>query len=320
MTASTLTPTPVLDALRLAAAYHGPVGERLYQAIATNYPESLQRRSAQLLAAAQASAEDLDGLLADAGFTDTRELRHRAAGETGRRLAEPDLNFTERAGRTSGRPALRRVLRREQENLAETLHALQSNGSLELAAQAILAGRRRWVFGDLKSTGYAALFATDLTAGLRDVHLIQPSSASALTALADAHATDTVIALSFRHYSQLTLRLMREFHGVGCTVITLTDDYASPVSRYSDHVLPINTGSESTTHSPTAVVAVGHILASLATAGAKGAARRAQRRSEAARRLQCYFETDTDQADATPADAAPADIEPADTEPEGSQL
>lgn len=287
-----LAPTPVLAALKLAAAYHGDVGERLYQAIAANYPGSLQRRSAQLLAAAQASAEDLDGLLVDAGFTDTRELRHRAATETGRRLAEPDLNFTERGGESSGRLALRRVLRREQENLAETLHALQSNGSLELAAQAILAGRRRWVFGDLKSTGYAALFHTDLTAGLRDVNLIHPNSASAVTALTDAHPSDTLVALSFRHYSQLTLRLVRGFHAIGCTVITLTDDYASPVSEYSDHVLPINTGSDSTTHSPTAVVAVGHILASLATAGAKGAARRAQRRSEAARELQCYFESD----------------------------
>jgi DNA-binding MurR/RpiR family transcriptional regulator len=288
-TVTTLAPTPVLDLLRLAAGYHGAVGARLYQAIAAGYPESLRRRSAQWLAEAGATAEDLDRLLADAGLTDARELRLRAAAETGQRLAEPDLNFTDRGG--EGRLALRRVLRREQENLAETLHALQSNGSLELAAQAILAGRRRWVFGDLKSTGYAALFATDLTAGLRDVALIEPNSAAAVTALTDAHRDDVLVALSFRHYSQLTLRLVREFHALGATVITLTDDYASPVSRYSQHVLPINTGSESTTHSPTAVVAVGHILASLATAGAKGASRRAERRRELSRSLRLWVET-----------------------------
>ena len=56
-------------------------------------------------------------------------------------------------------------------------------------------------------------------------------------------------------------------------------------------MLPINTGSESATHSPTAVVAVGHVLASLSAAGAKGATRRAQRRAEAARRLESYVDT-----------------------------
>jgi len=38
---STLGPTPVLTALRLASTFQGEVGERLYQAIAADYPESL---------------------------------------------------------------------------------------------------------------------------------------------------------------------------------------------------------------------------------------------------------------------------------------
>ena len=47
---STLAPTPVLTALRLASTFQGEVGERLYQAIAADYPESLLRRPAQLVA------------------------------------------------------------------------------------------------------------------------------------------------------------------------------------------------------------------------------------------------------------------------------
>ena len=292
---STLAPTPVLTALRLASTFQGEVGERLYQAIAADYPESLLRRPAQLVSAAGATAEDLDRLLVDAGFTGMRELRDRAGREAGRRLAEPDLNFTDRAGDAGGRPSLRRVLRHEQDNLAQTLHALQSNGALELAAQAVLTARHRWVFGDLKSTGYAALLATDLTAALREVSLVQPTSASAVTALTDAQPGDVLIAFSFRSYSRLTLRLAREFHVLGSCVIALTDAYSSPITAFADHVLPINTGSESATHSPTAVVAVGHILASLSAAGAKGAARRAQRRAEAARSLLSYVETEEDE-------------------------
>jgi DNA-binding MurR/RpiR family transcriptional regulator len=287
---TTLVPTPALAALRLASSYYGEVGERLYQTIATDFPESLERRPAQLLTAARATAEDLDLLLHAAGFTDTGELRYRAGKEANRKVAEPDLSFTSREGDTTDRSSLRRVLGHEQDNLAETLEALQSNGALELAARAILGSRRRWVFGDMKSIGYASLLATDLSLSLRDVTLIQPSPASAVTALLDAHPTDTLTAFSFRKYSQLTLRVAREFDELGATVIALTDDYASPICEFADHVLPINTGSESGTHSPTAVAAVGHILASLAAAGAKGATRRARRRNDVAAALQCYLE------------------------------
>jgi DNA-binding MurR/RpiR family transcriptional regulator len=289
---STLTPTPVLEALRLAAAYSGDVGWRLFSEIARDFPESLHRRTAQLLTAADATAEDLDRLLHDAGLTDANELRIRAGKESNRRLAEPDLLFTSRdSGQTGDRTPLGRTLHREQENLASTLDALKSNGALELAARAILTSRRRWIFGDLKSTGYAVLFSVDLAAALREVTLIQPSMAAAVMALTDAHPSDTLTVFSFRHYSQLTLRLAREFHTSGGTVVALTDSYTSPISQYADHVLPINTGSESATHSPTAVVAVGHILASLAGAGAKGAGRRSRRRAEVARALHSYAET-----------------------------
>ena len=296
---ATLAPTPVLAALKLAATFHGEVGARLYRVIATDFPESLQRRPAQLLAAAQATAEDLDRLLRDAGLTDTSELRRRAGKETNRRLVEPDLSLTNRDGDLGDRTMLRRVLSREQDNLADTLHALQSNGTFELASRAILGSRRRWVFGDLKSAGYASLFAVDLNSALRDVTLIQPTAAAAITALTDAHPADTLIAFSFRSYSVLTLRVAQEFHRVGGSVIALTDSYSSPICDFADHVVPINTRSESAMHSPTAVVAVGHVLASLAAAGAKGAARRSLRRSEISRSLQIYPEPTDEQTGTT---------------------
>lgn len=80
--------------------------------------------------------------------------------------------------------------------------------------------------------------------------------------------------------------MAREFHALGGTVVAITDGYDSPVCAYATHVLAVNTRSESRTHSPTAVTATGHLLASLAAAGyAKGAARRAQRRHALTRAL-----------------------------------
>jgi DNA-binding MurR/RpiR family transcriptional regulator len=286
--AVTLAPTPVLVSLQMASEFCDSAEVRLFEVLSNGFPDSLQRRSAQLLADADATPEDLQRLLRAAGFTDMADLRHQVGKQLGRRLASPDLLFTSRVGYTGERASLRSVLRREQDNLAQTLGTFQVNGALEMAAAAILASRRRWVIGDMKSMGYAALFASDLSTALRDVNLISPTSAAAITALSDAHSTDSLTAFSFRNYSMFTLGVASEFHRLGGTIIAVTDDYASPICDVADHVLAVTTGSDSATHSPTAVTAVGHILASLSGAGAKGASRRSRRLHELAEAMQCY--------------------------------
>lgn len=283
-----LAPTPVLTALRSAAPHCGDGAMRLFRVIEAGYPSSLERRPAQLLSEAQASAEDLDRLVAGAGFVDTDELRLRAVAEVDRRLAVPDLLFTQRDEDETSRQPLRPILRREQENLADTLQLLQANGSLELAARAVLGGSRRWVLGDMKSTGYAALLFSDLTLTLNRVSLIQPSSASVISALCDVHSTDVLVAYSFPRYSKLTLAAAKGFREAGATVVALTDNLTSPICAYAQHILPIHTNSPARAHSPTTVVCVGHLLASIATAGAKGATRRTQRREKFGTLVDCY--------------------------------
>ena len=294
--AVTLAPTPVLVSLQMASRFCDAVGDRLFRALANDFPDSLQRRSGQLLAEANATPEELELLLRAAGFTDMDDLRFQAGKQFGRRVTSPDLFFTHRSGPVGQRASLRTVLRREQDNLAQTLGTFQANGALELAAAAILGSRRRWVLGDMKSVGYAALFAADLATALRDVNLISPTAAETINALSDAHSSDSLIAFSFRHYSVLTLRVAKEFHQLGGTIIAVTDDYASPICEVAAHVLAVNTGSDSATHSPTAVTAVGHILASLSAAGAKGAMRRSRRRHELSTALECYPAVESDLA------------------------
>lgn len=288
MRASTLAPTPAAQTLEMASHHCGEVGVRLHRVLAADFPQSLQRRPAQILAEADATTEDLQTYLHSAGFSDLEELRHRVGKEVGRRLPEPDLLFTDRKQDRGQRSSLRQVLTREQDNLAQTFDALQTSGALELAANAILTSRHRWVIGDMKSAGYASLFATDLTAELRDVRLIQPTAADVVSAIADIQSKDTLTVFCFPNYSALTLRVAREYQARGAVVVAITDSYASPLSEYADHVLPVSTSSAAPTHSPTTVAAVGHILATLVAAGAKGATRRVQHRREIVSDLELY--------------------------------
>lgn len=293
-------PSPALRLLQDAAALLGQragaaASASLLGVIAEDYPRSLERRPAQLLRAAGASADQLDELLTAAGFAHFADLRRHAAREHGRPLAAPQLRFTYRGdGEGRDRAGLENTLRREQENLAETLRTLQSSGELELSARAILGSRRRWVFGDLKSRGYAQLFASDLTGALSRVSLVEPTAAAVLVAASDALPGDSLTVFCFRRYSRLTVRLARQFAELGATVIAVTDSEDSPVCAHATHTLRVVTRSDSPTHSPTAVTAIGHALATLTAAGAKGAARRIQQKRALAVAMD-WYEQDSDE-------------------------
>lgn len=294
-TAIPYPPSPVLDMLRTAAGLLDERAQALAEVISADFPRSLERRPAQLIRAAQARPDDLDRMLTAAGFADLADVRRQAAGEPGRRpryrYRRPDEHHAGRSDDDFARAdsnALEQALRREQDNLAQTLRALQGSGALELAAQAILSSRRRWVFGDLKSAGYAHLFAADLTAALNHVALIEPTAASVSAALGDAHRNDSLTVFCFRRYSRLSTRTVEQFHRLGVTVVLITDSGQCPVRDHADHLLQVLTRSDSAMHSPAAVTAVGHALAALSAAGAKGAARRARGRDAIAAAMDWY--------------------------------
>lgn len=280
----------MLHLLRDAAELLGGPSVALVDTMAVGYPRSLQRRPAQLLRSAHATPDDLDALLVAAGFADLDDVRRQAARENGTRLARHELRYTFRGDGVASRDraGLERTLRREQENLADTLRSLQRAGALELAARAVLSSRRRWVFGDLKSRGYAHLFAADLTAALSQVALVDPTAAAVAAALGDAHHLDSLTVFCFRRYSRLTVRVAEQFAAQGATVVAVTDSDESPVSAYADHVLRVVTRSDTDAHSPTAVTAIGHALAALVAAGAKGAARRSRQGQDLALAMDWY--------------------------------
>src|SRR5579875_989405 len=114
-------PTPALQLLRDAAARLAePSAAALVRALAGEYPRSLERRPAQLVRAAAATSADLERLLRAAGFADLDDVRRQAAAQHGVRLAATELRLTYRAEHAEpDRTGLDRILRREQENLAE---------------------------------------------------------------------------------------------------------------------------------------------------------------------------------------------------------
>jgi DNA-binding MurR/RpiR family transcriptional regulator len=206
-----------------------------------------------------------------------------------RQLTSPDERLQRRSTATA---LLQQVVAQETANLAATLERLQADGSLEQAARRIVAAKRRFVTGGSKSWSYASLLATDLSASMANVSLIDGTVVRAVDVLSDVRPGDVLVAFSLRRYARSTIAIAEEFAAAGGTVVGITDDAQSAVARVAEVSVVVGTHSASYADSPTAVAAVVHILATLAAASAKGARRRLARRDVLTARLGVYAEAD----------------------------
>jgi DNA-binding MurR/RpiR family transcriptional regulator len=210
-----------------------------------------------------------------------------------RQLTTPDERYGARLQRRSTATALlKQVVAQETANLAAALERLQADGSLEQAARTIVAAKRRFVTGGSKSWSYASLLATDLSASMANVVLIDGTVVRAVDVLADVRPGDVLVAFSLRRYARSTIAVAEEFAAAGGVVVGVTDDAQSAVARVAEVSVVVSTDSASYADSPTAVAAVVHILATLAAASAKGARRRLARRDVLTTRLGVYAEVE----------------------------
>jgi DNA-binding MurR/RpiR family transcriptional regulator len=216
------------------------------------------------------------------------------SGGGDRSLGSPDARF---AQRLAGLPASggtadalqRRVAAQESAHLPGALAAVVEQGALPRAAALVVGARRRFVAGTAKSYGHAALLAGDLAVGLSHVHLVDGATVPALDVLSEVTATDVLVAYSFRRYRRETVQLGRHLAAAGGVLVLITDSPDAPLADVATETVVVDTESASYADSPTAVVAVSHVLATLAAASAKGARRRIATRDRLAHELGLYL-------------------------------
>lgn len=187
-----------------------------------------------------------------------------------------------------------RVIATDTHALIDTYERVAASGSALRAAATILKGRRRFLAGEGKSAAYAMLLATDLTATLSNIHLIDSRTLTPLVVLSDVRATDVLVTFTMRRYSETVVRLGREFQRLGGRLVTITDSEDAPLADIADAAVIVDTGSASYADSPTPVAAVAHLLSTLVSASAKGARRRLAERDRLAELLHIYDAGGTD--------------------------
>ncbi len=288
-------PSSVLQLLEDAAPGCGAPGVRLVKVLRAGYPDLMLDGVSHLMARARVTPQDLDDLAAAAGLRDFAEAQHLARAGIDRSLRNPGARYTARlAGRRGHRlpPAelLERIAEQDCANITATSRTLAGNGSLELAAQAVVTARRRYLVADRKSYAYAHLLGTDLQSFLRDVVLVDGLVNRPLDVLPEVTSADVAICFSLRRYGRPALATARQMRSAGATLVGVTDDSRSELASLAAITLVVETTSQSLVDSPAAVASTVHALATLAALRARGARARLAARDEFARELGIYEE------------------------------
>lgn len=202
--------------------------------------------------------------------------------------SSPHERFDARLQRRSAAVLKSRILQSEKTAIDSALEDLRADGAVERASALIVRARRRFILGSGKSFGYAALLSADMNASLTHVTLIDSTIVRPIDVLSDVRATDVMVVFSMRRYRRDTIDIARSFVAAGGALVVVTDSEEAPLADVATELVLVKTDSASYTDSSLAVVVVLHLLASLATASAKGAGRRLKERDRLSAQLNLY--------------------------------
>ncbi|SCL70647.1 MurR/RpiR family transcriptional regulator [Micromonospora peucetia] len=202
----------------------------------------------------------------------------------------PSERFDRNVQRRSAQVLKQRVLEQQRTEFGKALAWAAEQDTIEQAAALIVSARRRYLLGYGKSLSFASLLASDLSAGLSGVHLVDGAALRALDVLGDIRQGDLLVAVSLARYRRETIDIASAYVRHGGQLVLVTDAEDAPLADSAAVRIVIRTDSASYANSPTSVVLALHLLATLTIASSKGAGRRLRERDALAAELDLYPE------------------------------
>jgi DNA-binding MurR/RpiR family transcriptional regulator len=206
------------------------------------------------------------------------------------RRSTPAERFDRNVQRRSAQVLKQRVLEQQRAEFEKALARAAEQDAIERAAALIVSARRRFLLGSGKSLSYASLLASDLSAGLSGVHLVDGASLRPLDVLSDIRQGDLLIAVSMERYRRDTVDVAAAYARHGGELVLITDADDAPLAGLATTSIVIGSDTASYANSPTSVVLALHLLATLTIASSKGAGRRLRDRDALAAELGLYTE------------------------------
>ncbi|BCH30831.1 RpiR family transcriptional regulator [Mesorhizobium sp. L-8-10] len=213
-----------------------PTGERrAAQALVANYPMIGLKTVADFSAQAGVSSPTILRFVARLGFQNYPEFQSALTDELAAQLQSPASRTTapEPVGHRGATPVVEATL----ENIRETFRHVSRRQVDEMVA--LLAERRSKVFlvGGRFTDPIARYMAAHLTIIRPNVFHLAGQESNWRDRLIDMGRRDVMLIFDIRRYQDSLVRLAEKAHQRGAQIILFTDQWLSPIARFSRHVV-----------------------------------------------------------------------------------
>lgn len=213
-----------------------PTGERrAAQALVANYPMIGLKTVADFSAQAGVSSPTILRFVARLGFQNYPEFQSALTDELAAQLQSPASRTTapEPVGHRGATPVVEATL----ENIRETFRHVSRKQVHEMVA--LLAERRSKVFlvGGRFTDPIACYMAAHLTIIRPNVFHLAGQESNWRDRLIDMGRRDVMLIFDIRRYQDSLVRLAEKAHQRGAQIILFTDQWLSPIARFSRHVV-----------------------------------------------------------------------------------
>ncbi|TWH00648.1 RpiR family transcriptional regulator [Mesorhizobium sp. J18] len=214
-----------------------PAGERrAAQALIANYPMIGLKTVAEFSACAGVSSPTILRFVARLGFQSYPEFQSALKDELAAQLQSP-LSRTAASGATArpgdASPALEATL----ENIRETYRHVPQRQITDIVT--LLANRRAKIFliGGRFTDPIARYMAAHLTIIRPNIFHLSGQENNWRDRLIDMGRRDVLLIFDIRRYQDSLVRFAEKAHQRGVQIILFTDQWLSPIARFSRHVI-----------------------------------------------------------------------------------
>lgn len=257
----------VMERLRDGLAGFPATERRVAHRILADYPVAGLQSASDLARDTGVSAPTVLRLVARIGFASYPDFQRVMREELTAQLSSP-LNKSPPKSRRVGAPGtpwLQSFVAKIEDNIVETFRHLPAAEFEQTAA--LLADRRKQlhVIGGRFTDALAHYLSVQLRIVRPGVNHLRDQEANWYDQVLDMGKRDVLVIFDIRRYQASLLRLAQAASRRQVSVVLITDQWLSPISRTATHVLPARIEAPSVWDSSVALMALAEALLSEAT-------------------------------------------------------
>ncbi|TKT77560.1 MurR/RpiR family transcriptional regulator [Aquamicrobium sp. LC103] len=236
-----------------------PAGERrAAQVLVANYPLLGLKTVAEFSLQAGVSSPTILRFVSRLGFQNYPEFQSALQEELAAQLQSPLSRATDAAGerQDDGTPMVATTI----DNIRETFRHLPQSQLQAVLTSLCNPKVRVFLLGGRFSDPIAAYLAAHLTVIRSNVVHLAGQESNWRDRLIDMGKQDIVLLFDIRRYQESLMRFAEKAHGRGAQIILFTDQWLSPIARFSQHVIAGRTAVPSTWDSSAALFVVAETL------------------------------------------------------------